>query len=228
MLSQPPWNFKMLTTLAWTNLAEQHNKTNRIPLELMILHINPTPDLFLEPPPLLIPMSVFNAQSSSTPDATPSAASPDQSGNTSTPTSGGNAPYSASTPEGSLETESEFTLTDVNDESWAVILSHRLNSSPHLTEYRPALASGYLLRRKGPTDGDGVFATTVNLVHAHRPPSSPSPSLPYESLLKEILGIYHDLGILARIRGTQCVQQNALPWHIATAIKAQELLSYVF
>lgn len=218
----------LLTTLAWTNLAEQRNKTNRIPLELVVLHINPTPDLFLEPSALLIPMSVFNVQTSSTPVATPSAASPDQSGNAPTPTSGANAPISASTPEGPPETESEFTLADISDESWAVILSHRLNSSPHLTEYRPALASGYLLRRKGPTDGDGVFATTINLIYAQRPPPSSSSSPPCESLLKEILGMYHDLGILARIRGTQCVQRNALPWHIATAIRAQELLSYVF
>lgn len=93
-------------------------------------------------------------------------------------------------------------------------------------DYRPALASGYLLRRKGPTDGDGLFATTVNLIYAQRPSSSPSAS--HEALLKDILAMYHDLGMLARVRGTQCVQRNTLPWHIATAIRAQELLSYVF
>lgn len=208
-------------------MTEQRNKANRIPLELVIVHVNTTPDLFLEPPPLLIPMSVFNAQASSSPVATPAAASPDHAVSATTPTSGGgNAPISAPTPEGPPETESEYTLTDANSESWAVILSHRLNNSPHLMDYRPALASGYLLRRKGPTDGDGVFTTTVNLIYAQRSPSSPS--VPNEVLLKDILAMYHDLGILARTRGTRCVQRNTLPWHIATAIRAQELLRYVF
>ena len=189
----------------------------------MVLHINATADLILEPPPLIIPMSVFNPQASSTPVATPnpSVSSPEQSGIATTPTGGGNA-ISASTPEVPPETESEYILTDVHDESWGVILSHRLNSSPHLTEYRPALASGYLIRRKGPTDGDGVFAMNINLVYTQRTPPS------YEILLKEIFGMYYDLGVLARIRGTHCVQRNTLPWHIATAIRAQELLSYVF
>ena len=208
-------------------MAEQRNKINRIPIELAIVHVNATPDLILEPPPLFLPMSVFNAQTSSSPVATPVAASPDHTFSAPTPTSGGgNVPISAPTPEGPPETESEYTLSDVNSDSWAVILSHRLNNSPHLMDYRPALASGYLLRRKGPTDGGGVFATTVNLVHALRPPSSPSVS--YDALLKDILVMYHDLGILARIRGTRSVQRNTLPWHIATAIRAQELLSYVF
>lgn len=190
----------------------------------MILHVNTTTDFSLEPPSLLIPTSVFNAQASSTPVATPgpSAASPDQYGNAPTPTNGGNALMSATTPDFQPESESEFFLTDIRDESWNVILSHRLNSSPHLTEYRPALASGYLLRRKGSTDGDGVFATNVNLIYSQRPASS------YETLLKEVLGMYHDLAILARARGTLCVQRNTLPWHIATAVRAQELLSYVF
>lgn len=208
----------------WTNLVEQHNKTKPIPLELVVLYVNATPDLYLEPPSLIIPMSVFNPQTSSTPVATPSALSPEQSGNAPTPTSGGNAPMSAPTPEVPPETESEYTLTDIHDETWAVILSHRLNTSPHLTEYRPALASGYLLRRRGPTDGDGVFAMNVNLISAQGAVSSSS----YENLLKEVLWMYNDLAILARIRGTQTVQRNTLPWHIATAVRAQELLSYVF
>lgn len=210
--------------LAWTNFAEQHNKTKPIPLELMVLHVNATTDLSLEPPSLQIPTSVFNAQASSTPIATPgpSAPSPDQYGNAPTPTSGGNAPISGATPEVPPEAESDFVLTDIHDESWSVILSHRLNSSPHLTEYRPALASGYLLRRKGSIDGDGVFATNVNLIYVQHPTSS------YEILLKEILGMYHDLAILARARGIQCVQRNTLPWHIASAVRAQEFLSFVF
>ncbi|GAB1215334.1 hypothetical protein ATERTT37_004520 [Aspergillus terreus] len=120
-----------------------------------------------------------------------------------------------------LEAESESLLTDVTDETWAVTLSHRLNSSPHLMDYRPALASGYLLRRKGATDGDGVYTLTLNLIYTQRHSSS------YETVLREILQMYRDLATLARARGTRTVQRSAMPWHIATAVRAQEALSYV-
>lgn len=90
-----------------------------------------------------------------------------------------------------------------------------------MTEYRPALASGYLLRRKGTTDGEGVFSVTVNLIHSQRPPAT------HDSILREILGMYRDLASLARARGIHSVQNNTLPWHIATAVRAQELLSFV-
>lgn len=60
----------------------------------------------------------------------------------------------------------------------------------------------------------------VNLIYTQRPPSS------YEALLNEILGKYRDLASLARAKGTHMAQQNTLPWHIATAVRGQELLSY--
>ncbi|KAB8262678.1 mediator complex subunit 13 C-terminal-domain-containing protein [Aspergillus pseudonomiae] len=210
---------------AWTGFIEQYNKANSIPLELTILSVNTAPDLYIEPPFLPMSMSVFNPQTSSTPVATPNASgnvfSPDQWGTAPTPPSGGNAPANASTPtEPTLEAESESVLTDICDESWGVVLSHRLNNSPHLTEYRPALASGYLLRRKGDTDGDGVYAMTLNLIYTQRPSSC-------ETILRETLGMYRDLGTLARARGTRTVQRNTLPWHIATAVRAQEMLSHV-
>ncbi|KAE8319843.1 mediator complex subunit 13 C-terminal-domain-containing protein [Aspergillus transmontanensis] len=210
---------------AWTSFIEQYNKANSIPLELTILSVNTAPDLHLEPPFLPMSMSIFNPQTSSTPVATPNASgnvfSPDQSGTAPTPPSGGNAPANAPTPtEPTLEAETESVLTDICDDSWGVILSHRLNNSPHLTEYRPALASGYLLRRKGDTDGDGVYAMTLNLIYTQRPSSC-------EAILRETLGMYRDLGTLARARGTRTVQRNTLPWHIATAVRAQEMLSHV-
>ena len=172
-------------------------------------------------------MAMLNILSSSTPVSTPnpnaSVASPEQSGNAATPTSAGPAAYSAPTPtDMSLETDSETVLTDVCDDSWLAILSHRLNTSPHLTEFRPALSSGYLLRRKGATDADGVYATSVNLLYSPRLPGS------HDNVLKDTLSMYRDLGCLARAKGIRSVQNNTLPWHVATALRAQELLSYVF
>lgn len=197
-----------------------------MPVELAVMNANPAPDLVLELPILPMPMGVLNPQLSSTPAATPSASgsvpSPDQAFNSPTPASGGNTAANAPTP-GELpsEAESESLLTDICDESWAVVLSHRLNGSPHVTEYRPALASGYLLRRKGPTDGDGVFSMNVNLIYSQRPQSS------HATLLRDTLKMYRDLATLSRARGTYNVQRNTLPWHIATAVRGQEMLSYV-
>jgi mediator of RNA polymerase II transcription subunit 13 len=173
-----------------------------------------------------LPLSVLNQQASSTPIATPlpsgAILSPEQLGNVPTPPSAINAPANAPTPtDALLESESETQLTDICDESWAVVLSHRLNGTLHLTEYRPALASGYLLRRRGPTDADGAFSMNINLLYTQRPSSS------YELILRDIIGMYRDLATLARARGTRIVQSSTLPWHIATASRAQEILSYV-
>ncbi|KAL4895078.1 mediator complex subunit 13 C-terminal-domain-containing protein [Aspergillus ambiguus] len=209
---------------SWSTFLEQYNKANATLVELAILNVSATPDLYLDPPLLPIPMSVFNPQNSSTPVATPNPniLSPDQTGNAPTPPSGSYGITNAPTPtDSALEAESESVLTDLTDESWAVTLSHRLNSSPHLLDYRPALASGYLLRRKGTTDGDGVYTMTLNLIYTQRHHSA------HESLLREILQMYRDLATLARTRGTRTVQRSTMPWHIATAIRAQEALSYV-
>ncbi|KAJ5669571.1 Mediator complex subunit Med13 [Penicillium macrosclerotiorum] len=207
----------------WNNLAEQQNKIRPGSLELNIVTVNCIPDLILQSLASPMAASVLNPHFSSTPVSTPnpsaSVASPEQSGNAPTPS----AVYNASTPtEPSLEPDSDVVLVDVCDESWTVILSHRLSISPHITELRPALSSGYLLRRKGAADSDGVFTMNANLIYTQRPSSSP------ESVLKEILGMYRDLACLARAKGIRSVQANTLPWHIATALRAQELLSYVF
>lgn len=169
-------------------------------------------------------MSVFAPQAPSTPAATPNptgnAPSPDQAANAPTP-GGSTGPVNAPTPTDVSAEVDESSISDACDESWAVVLSHRLNCSAHVTEYRPALASGYLLRRRGTTDGDGAFSLNVNLVYTRRPSSL------HEALLKETLGMYRGLATLARCKGTRNVQENTLPWHIATSLTGQELLSYV-
>ncbi|RAL16273.1 uncharacterized protein BO97DRAFT_382582 [Aspergillus homomorphus CBS 101889] len=210
---------------SWTNFTEQYNKSRSTNLDLTILSVSTTPDLTLEPPFLPLTMSAVNPLASTSPIATPnpSISSPDQISTAPTPPSGANAPLNAPTPtaETNPEIESESLLMDICDETWGVVLSHRLNSSMHQTEYRPALASGYLLRRRGSTDGDGVFTMGANVIYTRRPSTS------YDALLRDILSMYRDLASLARARGTRAVQQGTLPWHIATVVKAQALLSYV-
>jgi len=126
------------------------------------------------------------------------------------------------TPPVLVEADSDAILIDACEESWAVILSHRLSNSTYITEYKPALVSGYLLRRKGVNDSQGVAAMSLNLVHTSRP------SALHEAVLREALTSYRDLATLARAKGTLHVQHSTLPWHIATAVKGQELLSFVF
>ncbi|EPS33990.1 hypothetical protein PDE_08952 [Penicillium oxalicum 114-2] len=209
---------------AWANLADQQNKMRPHSLDFTIVAVNIMSDLVLGAPFSPMTTGMFNNQFSSTPVTTPnpnttSIASPDQMWNVPTP----HAMFNPSTPtDPSLEPESDVILTDVYDDSWAVILSHRLNASPHITELRPALASGYLLRRKGAFDSDGVFALTTNLIYSQRPAGS------HEVLLGDVLAMYRDLASLARARGMRSVRDNTLPWHIATALRAQELLSYIF
>lgn len=212
----------------WSDIVDQYNKNQTASLELLILSVNTRPDLCLEPPPQPMPAGIFNAPVTSTPAATPnqsgSAPSPEPYGTAATPSSGVNISVNPPTPttEVPAETDSEAQLIDIGDESWAVILSHRVNSSPHSTEYKPALASGYLIRRKGLTDGDSLLAMSVNLLYTQRNSSM------YEKLLRETLCAYRGLACLARSKGTRHVQRNTLPWHIATAARGAELLSYVF
>ena len=77
------------------------------------------------------------------------------------------------------------------------------------------LSSGYLLKRLGTRDEDGLLTCGVNLIYAQRP---------YEALLKEVLMMYGHLATLARIRGIVDPVKSVLPWHVAAAVKAHAAL----
>uniref|UniRef100_A0A093VL25 Mediator of RNA polymerase II transcription subunit 13 n=1 Tax=Talaromyces marneffei PM1 TaxID=1077442 RepID=A0A093VL25_TALMA len=215
---------------AWTGFAERYNQAKALPVELIIFSANIAPGLRLEPSTTHFSVNTINPLTS-TPVATPygGVPSPDQLG-AATPASGGQGPTTTNyntamtptdTPPVLAEADSDAVLIDACEESWAVILSHRLNNSAYLTDYKPALVSGYLLRRKGVNDSQGVTAMSLNLVYTSRPPAL------HEAVLREALINYRDLSTLARAKGTLHVQHNTLPWHIATAVKGQELLSFV-
>lgn len=75
----------------------------------------------------------------------------------------------------------------------------------------PALLSGYLIKRAGARDEDGLLSLAVDIVHA----SKPSPAL-----MKDVLVIYRSLGTLARSRGVIHSVRGVLPWHLAIAKKS--------
>ncbi|KAK6956871.1 hypothetical protein Daesc_002153 [Daldinia eschscholtzii] len=201
----------------WSSLAQAESKAS-VSLTLIVVDTNPSMQLL--PPAVKISsnaLSVFYSTPVSTPQA--SMVSPEQSGNpltpmrenapTSTPTSGG---------DNNPEADGDATLTEITDQTWGAVLSHRLNNSASLTELNPALISGYLVKRGGTRVEDPPVLLEVNLVHNEGNPRA------YESLLREILTYYRGLGTLARARGMVDKEADIRPWHIAAAEKAIKAL----
>lgn len=84
-----------------------------------------------------------------------------------------------------------------------------------LSDKSTSVASGYLVKRAGPRDEDGLIPLGVNLVHGQKP---------YKAVLKEVLGMYRNLGTLARVRGVVDPVKSVLPLHVAAARKAWKML----
>ncbi|KAF1938159.1 hypothetical protein EJ02DRAFT_32338 [Clathrospora elynae] len=184
----------------------------------------------------------------------------------------------------------EARLVDVTDETWGVILAHRLHNSHSTTQFSPALISGLLVKRgetqatsnsishplPDPEQGPivlGVNFLWIGAVGSTRaatspfPPSSasisssdvPSPGStnPYasnpgtnveggqrnttsllwtpsppmrntaEGLLKEVLGQFRALGLLAKLRGMRGTRGGVVPWHVVAAKRGVEGLGKV-
>ncbi|KAL1960376.1 hypothetical protein VTO42DRAFT_8336 [Malbranchea cinnamomea] len=237
---------------AWTMFAQKQNQTKQAKVELTLLYVNTTPGLLLRVPPTQTQLNAFShqitqpTQGSSTPVSTPKPGvpSPDPSSNASTPhpIASHHTPIDQQPPQQQQGTHLQpnfhqyqqhpqhpspdsdpdpTLLVDKTDETWAITLSHRLNTSPSLSTYRPAQASGYLLRRRGISDTDGLASLAVNVIYTQA-------RLPADVVLKDILRMYRDLATLSRTRGIAHAQGSCpLPWHIATAVKGQEALSYI-
>ncbi|KAK7569712.1 mediator complex subunit 13 C-terminal-domain-containing protein [Phyllosticta citricarpa] len=261
-----------------------------------------------------------NSVGVSTPGTPQPGVSPDQHGFTpaATPSESTTAPDPSSDP--------EARLVDVTDESWGVILQHRLHNSNSTVEFRPALASGYLVKRGAdaeaannasvadPDTPRGPIAVSVNLIwigstagsHNHQQrqgsglganlapmdggiagqgPNSPLASpggggggngnntsnsgssnsgssgssnnnnngtgsaagagaaagqgvgvggvnpfanqaarTTYDTVLREFLIMYRNLGLLAKLRGMKGTRGGAVPWHVAAALRGTEVL----
>lgn len=199
-----------------------------MPAELTILTANVASSLGLELTAPQGQLNNLNPQLATTPVSSPhaNAGSPDQYGTVATPTSGGATgsvnPLTPTDPSTAIEPDSDTMLIDYSDETWGAVLSHRLSNSSSITELRSCLASGYILRRDGTVDSRGGIAMSVNIIYTQRN------SVPSETVLKDCLSSYRDLATLARAKGLLIVQSNTLPWHIATAVRGAELLSYIF
>lgn len=188
-----------------------------------------------------------------------------------------------------LTADPEARLVDVTDETWGIILAHRLHNSHSTNQFNPALISGLLVKR-------GETHSTSNSIHHHIPDPSPGPitiavniiwigavgstraaTSPFppasdgvspggaypaaaagsssagpspsphqerstsslmwtptlqtrstaENLLKEVLGQFRALGLLAKLRGMRGTKHGSLPWHVVAAKRGVEGLSRV-
>ena len=91
-----------------------------------------------------------------------------------------------------------------------------LDDRRNLCDKSTLVASGFLVKRAGPRDENGLIPLGVNLVHGQKP---------YKAVLKEVLGMYRNLGTLARVRGVVDPVKSVLPLHVAAARKAWKALS---
>lgn len=153
-----------------------------------------------------------------TPGATPqtNAPSPDISGLGSTPA--GNAAPVGTPPANAAfgDHDSEARLVDITDQTWGVVMEGTLDDINDLSDKSASIASGYLVKRAGPRDEDGLIPLGVNVVHGQKP---------YKTVLKEVLGMYRNLGTLARVRGVVDPVKSVLPLHVAATRKAWRALS---
>ncbi|KAI1102880.1 mediator complex subunit 13 C-terminal-domain-containing protein, partial [Jackrogersella minutella] len=201
----------------WSSLAQGEAKAS---VSLTLITVDTDPSMQLLPPVVKVSgnaLSVFYTTPVSTPQG--SMVSPEQSGNPPTPIRD-NVGTSAPTPgaDNNPESDGDATLTDITDQTWGAVLSHRLNNSTSLMELNPALVSGYLVKRGGSRVEDPPVVMEVSIVHNEGNPRA------YEPLLREILTYYRGLGTLARARGMVERETDIRPWHIAAAEKAVKAL----
>ncbi|KAL9600262.1 MAG: hypothetical protein Q9219_003306 [cf. Caloplaca sp. 3 TL-2023] len=147
-----------------------------------------------------------------------------------------NSPAAASSStSGFTEADPSARLIDVVSETWSMLSPSPIPDpyilTPHLA---PILVSGYLLKRAGPEDRDGLITLGVNLVAADLVAAASLQQQQQQqqgkekekekerekAVLREVLGMYGDLACLARLRGVEGWREGVLPVHVAAARKA--------
>ena len=131
----------------------------------------------------------------------------------STPNAAGNSPEVVATPGASgFEQEADSKLIDVREDTWMFVSSEVLQGDPRMPSlFCQPIAEGFLLKRAGATDEDGVYSLGVGLVH--------SSEIDQTNLLKETLQMFHKLSVLARMRRITDPLSGMLPIHLAAALK---------
>lgn len=200
----------------WVDLAKTEIKAT---VTMFLMTVDTSPSLQLIPPAIKLPQAATCAFYS-TPVSTPQASilSPEQINTPATPMRDANNLAATPGAEAAPEADSDSFLIDATDQTWGAIAGHRLSNSNSLLELRPALVSGYLIKRTGTKIEDPPVVMEVNLVHTEATPRA------YEPLLREMLSYFRGLGTLARARGMVDRETDVRPWHIAAAEKGVRAL----
>jgi mediator of RNA polymerase II transcription subunit 13, fungi type len=240
----------------WTFLSNQtSSSTNTSQCILTLLTFNITPSIQFFPPSLPPPQSKQLPPTSTTakygtPVSTPQAiiaSSPEQPYYTAStplpPTSGlltaptppdqsstspSHQPHAfPSNPD--TTTDPDATLLDPTDDCWSLTLNFGLNNSHSPLEARPALLSGFLLKRRGPMDSDGVVALGVNLIHTSTsaPTDAGSGKAGHKDVLRDIIAEWRGLYNLSKTKGLATPREGVLPWHVRTAVRGCEAVADV-
>lgn len=198
----------------WVSLS---SKLQAAGLSCTFLSVDPNPSLAF-PPSIVVASNNSELSTLVTPGSTPftSAMSPDVSAPVSSP-AGATAQAGTPVPVTTFgDPDVEARLVDVADESWGVIMDRSIDDLSIASKKATAIGAGYLIKRAGPRDEDGLLPMAVQVLHTLNP---------YRPLMKEVLAMYRDLATLARVRGITDPVTGVLPWHLAAADKAHAALN---
>ena len=142
------------------------------------------------------------------------------------PSRAGQNPPATPSASGFLENDPSARLVDIVSQTWAAISPISiLDPCKPREQSSPILLSGYLLKRAGTEDRDGLISLGINLVTTITPKGEPGDRQAHRKTLTEVLEMYSDLATLARLRGLEEWQSGVLPWHVAAARKARKAVT---
>ena len=113
------------------------------------------------------------------------------------------------------ENDPDARLIDIRDETWAVIVSSAAGASITGLQNPTPKSRCYLIKRAGTQDQDGLLRVQFDIIHG---------SEPLQPLMKEVLGMYRNLALLARVRNVVDPVKGTLPLHVAAVKKAHAAL----
>ncbi|KAF2669985.1 hypothetical protein BT63DRAFT_227266 [Microthyrium microscopicum] len=236
---------------AWASVAAPQQA---LPLIALLCSVDINPPIALIPSitlPSTPPPSGASRPYTQTPIGTPitqQVVSPDPGANTPTGTPSDNVAAEALN-------DPDSHLVDTTDETYSIIISHRLNlQTPGTQTFHQALSSAYLIHvpPSQPTvnpfnhqevlDPSTAHCIAVHLLFANNSGKAPDnanaavvlnsssnvPKVASDNIMREILGPFRNLALLAKVRGLKDGKGGIIPWHILAALKGVEGLDAVY
>ena len=113
-----------------------------------------------------------------------------------------------------FEVDPSARLVDKLDETWGMITSCSVKRDDVLRQ--APLAEGYLIKRAGVRDDEGMDMIGVQILHAEKM---------NERVLSDVLVMFRALATLGRVKAVADNCNGILPWHIAVVRKIQKGLN---